>query len=403
MFRFYIFIGALLAMPSLSTAQDIDPDKLEQISQAEKDQKAIELELSKKRNAINAEIKSIRSDLIGLSKNINDLENEQSNLSSQLTAMEFEEQNIRLNISQDRQSLSQLLSALQRIENNPPPPFLADPDDAASAARAGLLMQNLSAQLDQRVKKLVLQLDALDQIRAEIALKQKELADNQNTIQKRQQNLEGKAGEKNKLERSLTLDYEAAQARRMALAREAATLKELIDSLERSGNDIVPRIKPDPADPNINAPTATSSTPRMTQPVKLPPGALRFAKSKGKLYPPASGSVVQKYSTSHPGISIATTDRAQIAAPAAGRVEFAGAFKNYDNVVILNVDDGYFLLLTGLGTLYVQSEAEISAGEPVGLMPVNSSSGEKLYIEIRKNGSTIDPMPWFGTSFAKQN
>ena len=67
----------------------------------------------------------------------------------------------------------------------------------------------------------------------------------------------------------------------------------------------------------------------------------------------------------------------------------------------MNVDDGYFVLLTGLGELYVQNGTNVSAGEAVGLMPVNSQSDEKLYIEVRKNGSTADPLPWFGTAFAK--
>ena len=130
---------------------------------------------------------------------------------------------------------------------------------------------------------------------------------------------------------------------------------------------------------------------------------MRFSASKGRLFSPVTGTLKKKYSTAHPGITVETAGNAEVFAPAAGRVDFAGAFKNYGNVVIINVSDGYFVLLTGLGQLHVQGNSEVSAGDSVALMPVNSSSNEKLYIEVRKNGSTRDPVPWFGTTFAHVN
>ena len=96
------------------------------------------------------------------------------------------------------------------------------------------------------------------------------------------------------------------------------------------------------------------------------------------------------------GITLQTSARAQVIAPYAGRIEFAGAFKNYDNVVILNVGGGYFILLTGIGETYVETGENILIGEPLGLMPFNTKDRAELYIEFRKNGGTINPKPWLG-------
>jgi len=126
-----------------------------------------------------------------------------------------------------------------------------------------------------------------------------------------------------------------------------------------------------------------------------------FSKAKGKLQSPvSSGHIIRNYGGSEKGITIKSQAQAQVVAPYAGRIEFAGAFKNYDNVVIINVGDGYFILLTGLEESYVESGENINMGEPVGLLPFKENRSANLYIEFRKSGATIDPKPWLGAALA---
>jgi septal ring factor EnvC (AmiA/AmiB activator) len=99
-------------------------------------------------------------------------------------------------------------------------------------------------------------------------------------------------------------------------------------------------------------------------------------------------------------MTVTASSKSQVVAPASARVEFAGDFKNYDKVVILNMDDGYFLLLTGLGETFPETGEIVSAGQPLGLMPFNPKNKTELYIELRKDGATINPKPWLGTAFA---
>jgi len=393
----FLIAAFMLAMPA--AAQDVNLADVDRIKAEAEAQQKIEEELKAKRDKVNSEISALRKDLKSMSTKLTDLEAEHTGLENELAALEVEKQTIGTSITQNKATLTKLLAALQRVESNPPPALAARPDDAAAAARAGLLMAGISDQLAERVGQLRGNLVVLTELGVEIEQKQTALKSSQSKLSSQRGKIQTRVNDKNQLERSLSADFDTAQKRRLELAAEAQSLAELIERLEFSSRDIIPRLKPDPNAPEISS--STSAPSRATAPVTFEAGALRFSSAKGDLFSPVTGSLSKRYSSSHPGIAIKVKDGAQVHAPAAGRVEFAGPFKNFENVVILNVGDGYFILLTGLGQLHVQSDSAVTAGETVGLMPVNSASNEKLYIEVRKNGSTIDPIPWFGTSFAK--
>ena len=104
------------------------------------------------------------------------------------------------------------------------------------------------------------------------------------------------------------------------------------------------------------------------------------------------------------GISIATRAGAQVTAPADGWVVFAGAFRSYGQLLILNVGGGYHVLLAGMDRISVDLGQFVLAGEPVAAMGTGShiaailatgSSQPVLYIEFRKDGAPVDPGPWW--------
>lgn len=396
----HLFITlSLLSFAGLAGAQDVDPNQLEELRSQAEAEKSRESNIQAEKSKVVKDIATLSKDVKKISSGLATLEKEQNAMIERLSELEAQRAETQTQISQRKSSVSQLLGALQRIENNPPPPLATHPKDAAKAARAGLILKDLTGQFSDRVVFLNASLEEYDQIQKEIQVKQDELTRHQSEMNARREKLQNRVQEKNKLEKSLSADFEAAQKRRLALAKEAQSLQELIDSLERKSRGIVPRIKPDPNAPDSEPETSGGSV--ASAPMTFTKGDLRFASSKGKLYPVTFGKLTKRYSSSHPGMAIRGGGGAQVFAPASGRVEFAGPFKNYDQVIILNVGDGYYVLLTGLDRLLVQDDSRVSAGDPVGLMPVNSSNDEKLYIELRKNGSTIDPIPWFGTTFAK--
>ena len=106
--------------------------------------------------------------------------------------------------------------------------------------------------------------------------------------------------------------------------------------------------------------------------------------------------MIRKYGGSEQGLTLSTSARSDVKAPYSGRVEFAGPFKNYENVVILNVGEGYFLLLTGLSNTIVDVGERLKRGDIIGALPASRTGSAEIYIELRKGGGPINPTPWFG-------
>jgi septal ring factor EnvC (AmiA/AmiB activator) len=123
-----------------------------------------------------------------------------------------------------------------------------------------------------------------------------------------------------------------------------------------------------------------------------------FAKAFGQLLYPIRGDVIQSFGETtiagaHTrGMTIRGRARAQVVAPTDGTVLFAGPFKNYGQLLILDNGDSYLTLLAGMDRIDTSVGQEVLAGEPIGQMKENNSD---LYIEIRKDGQPVDPAPWF--------
>ena len=89
---------------------------------------------------------------------------------------------------------------------------------------------------------------------------------------------------------------------------------------------------------------------------------------------------------------IRTRDNAQVVSPFDGTVIFAGPFRGYGNLIIIEHGGGYLTLLAGLNNFDVELGQLLLAGEPVGQMPTGEDA--KLYVELRKDNQPIDPMAW---------
>ena len=84
---------------------------------------------------------------------------------------------------------------------------------------------------------------------------------------------------------------------------------------------------------------------------------------------------------------------AQVTSPFDGSVIFAGPFRGYGNMIIIDHGKGYLTLLAGLDSIDCDLGQMLLAGEPVGQMPDNQEA--KLYVELRHNNQPIDPMKWY--------
>jgi len=370
----------LLATPSFAqTADDVDAlTKKEQAARKKTTQ------LSVQHESVRKDVADLKKKLAKSAREAQKIEVELGNLENQTAELNSRVQTLKTQIADDRIRNSELLAALQRLEATPPPTLILSPRNAKQAAQAGQLMATLSGQLKHRAESLSLNLTALDVTQAQITIKRGELAQTRDRLNRETTKVETGLAKKSTLEAKLSDERNTAAAEAKRLAAESKNLLDLIAKLESEAAKVVPRPKP-----------GRKSSPKLV----LPKGTKKFADAKGSMLRPVSGRIVKKFGKSEKGLTLAGRAGGKVLSPYAGRVEFSGPFKNYDQLVILNVGDGYFVLLTGLNSLFVGTGDTVRRGEPVGNLP--NQSGSELYIELRRNGSPIDPMPWLAPNQLK--
>jgi septal ring factor EnvC (AmiA/AmiB activator) len=88
-------------------------------------------------------------------------------------------------------------------------------------------------------------------------------------------------------------------------------------------------------------------------------------------------------------------------APYDGQVVFAGPFRDYGQLLIIEHGEGYHMLLAGFERIDSAVSQTLLAGEPVGVMARPTEGNPRLYIELRHNGRPINPLPWLATPIGK--
>ncbi len=151
----------------------------------------------------------------------------------------------------------------------------------------------------------------------------------------------------------------------------------------------------------------------MVTPGRIQP-AVPFHLAKARLPYPVQGKVILNYGDktqtgSSQGIVLETRAGGQVTSPSDGWVMYAGEFRSYGKILIINCGGGYHILLAGLSLIDVQIGQFVLAGEPVGTM-ASAAKGTKtgrdenapvLYVEFRKDQRPVDPRPWWADNGRK--
>jgi septal ring factor EnvC (AmiA/AmiB activator) len=109
---------------------------------------------------------------------------------------------------------------------------------------------------------------------------------------------------------------------------------------------------------------------------------------------PVAGRVVTGFGEagaagSAQGLTIAPLASAQIVAPAAGHVAFAGTYRGYGQIVIVEHPGGWTSLVTGLGRIDVAVGDRVVQGSPLGIA---APASPQVSVELRKDGVPVNPL-----------
>ncbi|WP_181408194.1 murein hydrolase activator EnvC family protein [Pararhizobium mangrovi] len=361
---------------------------------------------------------ALRDELVSAASQQKDLETRLSDDEDRLAALKTEQDGIHANLKAHRGRLAEVLGALERMGQDPPPALLVEPRDALSSVRSAILLGSVVPRMRGRMRALLDELDRLAAVRASIAKQQEGVKATLSQLAEQKTRLsllieKKKALQSHNRDRLQTQSEEAKR-----LADQASSLQDFIGKLDS---------QMDTAEATMRQARLAQERRRAETEAELQAARRRvenglpdknritpayaFSSLKHALNLPAAGRIVHGFGdddgTGHAlnGIMVSTQPGAVVTAPADGKIVYAGPFRSYGELVILDVGDGYHLVMAGMEEIDVDEGQFVVAGEPVAQMGQTRlaaasalavvSGQPTLYIEFRKDGKPVDPSPWW--------
>ncbi|GLR68802.1 membrane protein [Acidocella aquatica] len=294
------------------------------------------------------------------------LESQTSQDAQQLAALQAAQAATGQRLVAAQSALAKLLPAMQRLEAQPAATMLAAPQSPQDAVRGIAIMQGVAAAIAAQAEDVREQTSKLASLLSQAQASQARLS----AAVSSQQNAEA----------ALSAQINSAKAAEMADADTVAKATEARLAAER-------KLK------SIAAAVASLMT-NTAAPENLRAGAGGA---------PVAGHIAQAFGAPTPagpatGISYDAAPGARVTTPCGGTVLFAGPFPAYGLMLIANCGGGNSVVLAGMDHLDVATGQHLTHGQPVGSMlgydPANPTRQPILYIELRQNGTPVNPAAW---------
>lgn len=217
--------------------------------------------------------------------------------------------------------------------------------------------------------------------------------DNSRQLTERRRALVSLAQSQRLTARRVAGDASREEARALALAEEARDLDGLVTTLAEAGS-LRDRLAALPG------PVARPANPEAARVARAPPEPSPSATAPPAGYQlPVTGRVLAGFGEAQgdggrqSGIVMAPPPGAQVIAPGAGRIAFAGPYRGYGRIVIIEHGGGWTSLVTGLASLDTEVGREVAAGSPLGLA---ARRAPRVTLELRSGGAPVNPLDHTG-------
>lgn len=333
---------------------------------------------------IESELESTRAKLVETARNVQKAEKSLQKLETRITENEKSQKALQEALEADRGKIAGLILALERIRRVPPEALIARPGAPLQTAQSAMLMGDIIPVLDRHAETLRVNLETLDKVTEELKQDRRDALNKADELKAEQVALGGLVEKREGLYSRTQSDYKEREAAIKEISKQAQNLRDLMARLEKEKQ----------REAATKAAAAASSTQKAALATPVP--------KTGQPQLPISGLIKIAYNqpdefgADSKGLTIEGRGGALVVAPMGGTVRFAGPFKRYGNLVIIEHRGGFHSLIAGLGKIDTVVGHDVSAGEPLGLLH-HSSNGSKptLYYELRRNGQPVDPSTKF--------
>ncbi|HEY9164132.1 MAG TPA: peptidoglycan DD-metalloendopeptidase family protein [Magnetovibrio sp.] len=413
-----LLVLPVLSLPAFAQVNGDPGNKLQAVERKIQSQQAESERQKARADALKTELAAVNAELVAAAKRAQDQEVLVIELEDKLAQLEREANQKGQQLRARRQQFSGVVMALTRIARFPTEALVAQPMPAEDTVRSAILLRAAVPAIETRAKSLQLELQELATARVRVAERRSELQGAVDKLRAEAAGIEAVRKQKAALRAEAISKSRAAQSKAQKLGREAKNLRDLMESLEAERKKAAAEAQKRREAERLAAKQQNKAKSTLhVQPESAPLQQSQdvtglsalgsIAKARGQLPFPVVGKVVGSYGQAleggltSKGLSLEARDGAQVIAPFDGKVVFAGPFRGYGQLLIIDHGEGYHSLLAGLGRIDALIDQPVLAGEPVATMleGVGSDPGGRpvLYVEFRRDNQPINPLPWLAS------
>ncbi len=318
---------------------------------------------------------------------------------ARIAVIDHERDALRAGIAQREEPLVRLTAALQMMARRPLAFSLMRADSLRQTVWLRATLETVLPQVAQRTAALRAEIVRGRQLQDQAYAAATGLETSRRMLAARQQDLIALESRQRIASRAATGNAGREADRALALGEQTRDLGALVAQLEyddRLAGRLAALPGPMPRPPNLGhgdpgIPAPNPGTMLMVEQSTGEPPLVRFT---GIL--PVTGRLVSGFGETagtgpaH-GIILAPAAGAQVVAPAAGRIAFAGPYRGYAHIVIIAHDGGWTSLITGLGRIDATVGETVVEGAPLG---VADPANPQVMVELRKDGAPVNPMEY---------
>jgi murein hydrolase activator len=406
---------------SFPDAETLDHN-LDQVEKALRNGATRKRDLDALANSVEQELQRLRQTLVQAAEATQEREAELTAVEDKLADLKARRTLSAESFAVKKRQLARVSGALRRLAARPPVAMIASPANPLDTVHTAMLLSSIAPNLRQEAVRLAAEIAQHETVERGIMDERRRLASATSALKRERQTVAVLLAEKQEARQSMVKERSAVVDKLNALAASARDLRDLMQKIERHQaaedkarsrlNSMVQKgavpsgesaVTPGatPADTAGTAPGSNTISPDFV--ANLPAGP-EIDASKGGLTYPAAGEISQRYGVANrlglteQGVVIATRENAQVVAPFDGKVIYAGPFRGYGQIVMIEHGQDYLTLMAGMSMIDVQVGQGVLAGEPVARMGdagTGADGTEGLYVEFRHNGAPIDPLPWW--------
>ena len=312
---------------------------------------------------------------------------------TRIAMIDREQADLREQLGREQQPVVRLTAALQQFSRRPLALSILQPGSVKDVVYLRAMLHDTVPQVRAGTAELRNRIERARELRREALAAAQVLEAEEMALAERREELAEIETRQRLAARAAGGSASREAERALALAEEVRDLDGLVDELDRAA-ELRSRLAALPG------PRLRPAQPEQAQVASAPTPAapLAEADAPSPYILPVAGRTLAGFGAPQAlglsqGLTLSPIGGAQVVAPAAGRVAFAGPYRGYGNIVIIEHGGGWTSLVTGLARSDVEVGEQVVSGSPLGAAGPTDPS---VSVELRRDGEAVNPLEFVG-------